>query len=90
MSPFLIVLACLTLFVSLISIAKPELYRNLTKIGANKRNVGPSYWGNYPGCAVEEPQSMKVIAPPPKASKQLNVAGSTSYARGNGPSADAG
>lgn len=90
MSLFLIFIACITACASLISIARPELYKNLAKIGESKRNLGPTYWGNYSGTAAEEPQSMKIIEPPAKGNKQLTVAGSTSYARGNGPSADAG
>jgi hypothetical protein len=90
MSIFLIVFACFTVCVSLISITRPDLYKNLAKIGGTKKSVGPTYWGYYAGCAQEEPVSMKVIEAPSKEGKHKVVAGSSSYARGNGPSAEAG
>jgi hypothetical protein len=90
MTFLLIIIASITICASLLSIAMPDLYRNLAKTGDSKKNVGPTYWGNYPGCAAEEHSSMKVIEAPTKGGKHLIVAGSSSYARGQGPSAEAG
>ena len=82
MSLFLIVIACLTLCASLISIAKPELYIKLAKNAETKKSVGPTYWGTYPGSESQEPSSMKIIEAPSKRGKHTAVAGSLSYSKG--------
>lgn len=47
-----------------------------------KKNLGPSYWGVYQGCAASEAVHLQTIVPPAPCSGEDGTTGSAKYSSG--------